>query len=358
MTVVEASLDFHLPDELVAHEPPEARGLARDGVRLMVSRVSDSRLTHTRFVDLPHFLVPGDVLVVNASATINAAFQAVRETRVGSPSGIMLHLSTPLPNKRWTVELRRNAAKGTTPLLDAESGERLRLPGGGMARLVEPYSRDAFSNGRVRLWIAELALPEDPLAYAWRYGSPIRYAYVPKPWLLSCYQTVFADEPGSVEMPSAGRAFTHGMLERLTRGGVRIAPLVLHAGVSSLESDEPPYPEQYRVPDATARMVNDARVQSRRVVAVGTTAVRALETVASADGHVRGGQGWTDLVITPERGFHVVDSMLTGFHTPHASHLAMLEALAGRDHLSLAYESALANRYLWHEFGDLHLILS
>ncbi len=209
---------------------------------------------------------------------------------------------------------------------------------------------------RVRLWVARLDCPGGVLAYAAEHGSPIRYDYVRERWPLAYYQTVFASVPGSAEMPSAGRAFTRELVERLRANGVRIAPLVLHTGVSSLEPDEPPYPERYCVPADTADEVNRAHAAGRRVIAVGTTVVRALETVASPDGRVSPGAGWTDLVITPERGVEAVDAILTGFHPPRASHLAMLEALAGRSHLAVAYRAALRERYLWHEFGDLHLI--
>jgi S-adenosylmethionine:tRNA ribosyltransferase-isomerase len=195
------------------------------------------------------------------------------------------------------------------------------------------------------------------LAYAEAFGSPIRYGYVGREWPLSYYQTVFAREPGSAEMPSAGRAFTVDIAQRLERMGVHIVPIVLHSGVASLEWDETPYPERYRVPRATAEAVNHARSAGKRVIAVGTTVVRALETVASDDGRVRSGCGWTDLVISPERRLHAVDALLTGLHAPRASHLWLLEAIAGRDHLASAYEAALSNRYLWHEFGDLHLIV-
>jgi S-adenosylmethionine:tRNA ribosyltransferase-isomerase len=361
MITLDTGLGFQLPDKLVPHEPPEARGLARDQVRLMVSRLRDDRIAHTRFSHLPDFLAPGDVLVINTSATINAAFEAVREARDHSMSAVVLHLSTPLSEngRQWVVELRRRSPTGTSPLLDAQAGEQIRLPVGGIAQLVEPYlvGGNEFSNDRVRLWIAELTLPESTLAYASHYGSPIRYTYAPRQWPLEYYQNVFASQPGSAEMPSAGRPFTHDMLDRLTRKGVRIVPLVLHTGVSSLDADEPPYPERYRVPPETALGVNTARSQGRRVVAVGTTVVRALETVADDDGHLHSDHGWTDLVITPERGMHAVDAILTGLHGPKASHLSMLEALAGRDHLALAYDTALQHRYLWHEFGDLHLML-
>jgi S-adenosylmethionine:tRNA ribosyltransferase-isomerase len=168
---------------------------------------------------------------------------------------------------------------------------------------------------------------------------------------------VFAAEPGSAEMPSAGRAFTRETVRTLRERGIGIAPLVLHTGVASLEADEAPYPERYRVPAATADAVNRTRAAGGRIIAVGTTVVRALETVAGADGIVTPGEGWTELVVTPERGVRVVDAILTGLHAPRASHLAMLEAIAGRGHLARAYAAALRHRYLWHEFGDLHLIL-
>ncbi len=360
-SVASRPIDFELPDELVAHRPPEARGLTRDGVRLMVSRVSADAFAHTRFSHFPDFLKRGDVLVINTSKTINAAFDATREAHDGSVSEVILHLSTRLfgRGEPWVVELRRRTDNGTTPLLDAQADEILHLPGGATARLVSPYApnRVAVSTDRVRLWIAELWLPEKALDYAERYGAPIRYSYVPQSWPLEYYQTVFADEPGSAEMPSAGRAFTSEMLQQLGRKGVRIAPLVLHTGVSSLEAHESPYPERYHISYPTALAVNSARRLGGRVIAVGTTVVRALETAVGDDGYVRASGGWTDLVITPERGIRSVDGLLTGLHGPTASHLAMLEALAGRDHLSRAYHELLNQKYLWHEFGDLHLIL-
>jgi S-adenosylmethionine:tRNA ribosyltransferase-isomerase len=356
-------LDFDLPDALAAGEPPEARGLARDGVRLMVSRVADDTITHGRFHDFPELLAPGDVLVVNASATINAAIDAWR----AGPDGrerIGLHLSTPLPDGRWVVELRRLTDGGTAPLFNARAGERIELAGGAIAKLMEPFRPggspiehgDIEQDDRVRLWCAELTCRRSVLAHFTTHGSPVRYGYVSRRWPLSYYQTVFSAEPGSAEVPSAGRAFTAEIVERLKRRGVQIAPLVLHTGVASLEDDEPSYPERYRVPAATADLVNQARAAGGRVIAVGTTVVRALETVASPDGRVRPGEGWTGLVVTPERGVFAVDALLTGLHAPRASHLAMLETIAGRHHLELAYRTALRQRYLWHEFGDLHLL--
>jgi S-adenosylmethionine:tRNA ribosyltransferase-isomerase len=169
---------------------------------------------------------------------------------------------------------------------------------------------------------------------------------------------VYATERGSAEMPSAGRPFTPELITRLVARGVQIVPLVLHTGVASLEKNESPYEEFYNVPVETARAANAARGEAKHVIAVGTTVVRALETLADADGTVFAGEGWSDLVITPQRGLRAVNGLLTGLHEPHATHLAMLEALAGREHLQIAYAEALRERYLWHEFGDSHLILT
>jgi S-adenosylmethionine:tRNA ribosyltransferase-isomerase len=228
-----------------------------------------------------------------------------------------------------------------------------------MARLVEPYRPTGRRqrSSSVRLWVADLGLPTDVLSFAAEHGSPIRYGYVPRRWPLEYYQTIFASEPGSAEMPSAGRPFTPAVLTRLEQFGVQVAPLMLHTGVASLETREPPYPERYRIPPATAEAVNRARASRRSVVAVGTTVVRAMETVVTDDGRVQPGEGWTDLIVTPERGIRTVDAVLTGLHEPRSSHLAMLEALAGRAHVALAYEAALEEGYLWHEFGDMHLLM-
>ncbi len=350
-----APLNFTLPPELEASEPPEARGLARDAVRLMVSHYTDDTISHTRFREIGEHLLPGDVLALNISGTLNAALCVLRAD--GTP--LELHLSTHLPGDVWSVELRQPGAHGTTPFGEAVAGETLQLPAGGSATLLTPYATDRLAHPVTspRLWIATLALPEPLLPYLARYGFPIRYGYVRQAWPSEYYQTVYATEPGSTEMPSAGRAFTGELLAQLEAKGVQIARLILHTGVSSLEEHEPPYEEYYRVPLETAQMVNEARAQGRRVIAVGTTVVRALETVTDAEGVVHPGAGWTDVIVTPERGMHAIDGLLTGLHEPRASHLAMLEALAGRAHLRLAYDAALHERYLWHEFGDLHLIL-
>jgi S-adenosylmethionine:tRNA ribosyltransferase-isomerase len=319
----------------------------------MVSYRDGDRVVHSRFRDLGDVLEAGDVLVINTSGTMNAALDAERE----DGTALELHLSTHLPANLWLVELRRPTRAATEPFLHATPGETLGLPKGATVTLHAPYPGHTAQREGSRLWLSTLDLPRPLDEYLDRNGFPIRYGYVGESWPLSYYQTVYATEMGSAEMPSAGRAFTPELITRLVAKGVQFAPLILHTGVASLEDDEPPYEEYYRVPSQTARQVNAAHASGRRVVAVGTTAVRALETVTDESGMTHPGEGWTNVIVTPERGIRSVDAMLTGLHEPRSSHLAMLEALAGRDHLRITYAEALRECYLWHEFGDLHLIL-
>ncbi len=348
-------LDFTLPPELEAGEPPEARGMARDQVRLMVSYRSNNRIEHTTFRELRRFLQAGDVLVINTSGTLNAALNVTR----ADGTALELHLSTHLPADLWIVEARLATESGTKPFFELEPGEVLTLPDFGAATIHVPYlhSRGASERGPARLWIATLKLPEALQDYLAHYGFPIRYPYVRAEWPISYYQTVYATEPGSAEMPSAGRAFTPELITQLTAQGIELAPLILHTGVASLEAYEPPYEEYYRVPLDTAQRINEARAAHRRVIAVGTTVIRALETVTDQNRMAHPGEGLTDLVVTPQRGIRAADGLLTGLHEPRATHLAMLEALASREHIQVAYEAALEGKYLWHEFGDLHLLL-
>jgi S-adenosylmethionine:tRNA ribosyltransferase-isomerase len=345
-------LDFELPTELEAHDPPEAGGVPRDGVRLMAASMDGAELLHLRASDLPSLLAPGDLLVVNTSATLPAALPAL------DPEGgaLQLHLSTPTPPgvepAGWVVELRLPRGASSLPFSGGAEDRELTLPGGGRATLVR-----RLVPGRDRLWVARLDLSEPLERYLERFGRPIRYGGASREWPIAAYQTVYAVEPGSAEMPSAGRPLTAELITALVAREVEVAPLVLHAGVSSPEEGEPPFPERFRVPASTARRVNAARAAGGRVIAVGTTVVRALETAADGDGVVHPAEGWTDLVVTRERGVRALDGLITGWHEPRASHLALLEAVAGRGLLEASYAAALAGGYRFHEFGDLHLIL-
>lgn len=340
---------LRVPAELSARVPAEQRGAGRDDVRLLVTR--GAAVSHHAFRELPGQLRAGDVLVVNTSATLPAAVNG----RVGGDR-VVVHFSTRGEDGRWAVELRAPAASGATaPRPGGPAGAVVRLPGGRELVLEEPLGPAVGA----RLWWARV--PDRVPELLRRYGRPIRYAYTERDQPLSAYQTVFAvpapDGRGSAEMPSAARPFTAALVAELVSRGVRFAPLSLDTGVASAETHEPPYPERFAVPSTTAWLVNAARAAGGRVVAVGTTAVRALESAADAEGVVRPAAGWTDLVVTPRRGVLAVDGLLTGLHEPQASHLLMLEAVAGREALRRGYEAALERRYLWHEFGDVHLIL-
>ncbi|MGH9069451.1 MAG: S-adenosylmethionine:tRNA ribosyltransferase-isomerase [Acidimicrobiales bacterium] len=390
MATASHGLEFDLPPELEAGEPPEARGVDRDGVRLMVANRESGRLTHTTFGALSEILEPGDLVVVNTSATIPASVSG------RTPAGDVLdaHLGPRFPGGAFLVELRRPTPPASLPYGDGWAGLHLDLPAGGSLDTLCPYPaggpglttlpsrpagpapagswpatdpvtgrhRTGPRHGReakstTRLWLAAVHLPGGPTAYLGAHGQPIRYGYSRRAWPLRTYQTVYAGEPGSAEMPSAGRPFSNRLLTRLVAAGISVAPLLLHAGLSSLEAHERPCPEHYDVPSETAERVNDAHRRGHRVVAVGTTVVRALETVADVGGRAHPGAGWTELVVTPERGVRVVDGLVTGWHEPRASHLDLLEGVAGRSLLEASYRAALDQGYLWHELGDSHLIL-
>ncbi|CAN5666997.1 S-adenosylmethionine:tRNA ribosyltransferase-isomerase [soil metagenome] len=345
-----AALDFALPDELVATVPAEARGLDRDGVRLLVASRRDGSLVNTSFAELGRFLRAGDLLVVNTSATLPAA--------VPTRDGLLVHLSTRSRDGSWLVELRRPAGAGSLAYPHGHAGMVLALPAGASVELVAPQRAPGkAAAGPARLWGAHVRVDGDLHDYLHRHGHPIRYGADVGDWPLAAYQTVFADEPGSAEMPSAGRGFTPRLVTELVTHGIGVSPIVLHTGVSSQEADEPPYAERYRVPAVTAQRVNTARATGGRVIAIGTTVTRALETTADANGVVHAGEGWTEHVVSVAGGVHAVDGIISGWHEPRASHLALLEAIAGRELLQRSYLAALAGGYRWHEFGDLHLIV-
>jgi S-adenosylmethionine:tRNA ribosyltransferase-isomerase len=341
------ALSFELPPAREARTPPEARGLARDEVKLLVARRSSGSIEHRTFRALPELLEPGDLLVVNVSATLPAAVDARRAD--GTP--VRVHVSTRAPGlvaEHRIVELR--SADGGRPER-GRAGERLELAGGGGLELVAPYAIGA------RLHLGRFSVPASVESYLSAHGQPIRYGYVEHPWPLGSYQNVYAHVPGSAEMPSAGRPFTPELITRLVARGILIAPITLHCGVSSPERHEPPFPEWYEVPRSTVNVLDAARAAGGRVIAVGTTVVRALESAAEMDGRVLPAQGWTNLVITPERPLRAIDGLITGWHEPEASHLQMLAAVAGQALLEDSYQAALEHGYLWHEFGDSHLIL-
>ena len=328
-----------------AHEPPELRGSPRDAVRLLVSTQYKTKVGHhhSRFVNLANFLRPGDLLVVNRSATLAASL-----TATGSLGPFVLNLSSEYGGGVWLAEPRRSFSEPGPLLLSP--GETVRA-GSLEGTLLHPYP------GLPRLWF--IRFTGDVRAALGEHGAPIRYSYVRVPQPLSSYQTIFADTPGSAEMPSAARPFSERVLRSLEAKGVALAPITLHTGVSSLDAAEMNgtlYPEPFSVPAGTVAAIEQAKAAGGRVVAVGTTVVRAVES-AFYGGTLHATEGFTRLYVRPERGVHIIDGLVTGFHAPEASHVEMLYALAGEALVQDAYAEALKAGYLWHEFGDSHLIL-
>ncbi len=346
MKLIAPRIEFDLPAEAHADAPPESRGLTRDGGRLLLARPTE--LSHHYFHDLPDLLSPGDLVVLNTSATLPGALTGIDTAGRTVP----VHVSTQLDGGAWVVELRLPDNSG--PDLTRSQDEVLALPGGVFLRLIGVWSRPG---NPPRLWQARPVHAVDLVDYLTRHGRPIEYGYLRGRFSLAEHQNVYATWPGSAEMPSAGRPFTERVLVRLLARGVLVVPLVLHTGVSSPEAHEAPYPERFAVEGTTARLVNQTREAGGRVIAVGTTVVRALESASDLEGVVRPTQGWTDLTIGPDRPVRVVDGLLTGLHAPLASHLLMLESVAGPDVVAAAYREALSVGYLWHEFGDSTLFI-
>ncbi len=354
LAAVEPARGHGLPEPAPAREPAELRGDGRDDVRLLVAHRGGT-LLHAAFSDLPELLEPGDLLAINTSATLPAAVP-VLGADVGSD--LRLHLSSPAPAlarepasapageraSTWLVELRLDGERHD----GGAEGDVLALPGNASATLLHRSGR---------LWLAALHLSAAVPHYLARHGRPIRYGHTAVDWPLDRYQTVYANAPGSAEMPSAGRAFTPELVTQLVAAGIDVAPFVLHTGVSSLEAGEAPHAEWFSVPRFSAERINLARSLGGRVIAVGTTAVRAIESAVDEDGRVGEREGWTGLVIEPETEITAIDGLLSGFHDSDSSHLAMLEAIAGPDLLARSYAEATETGYLRHEFGDLHLIL-
>jgi S-adenosylmethionine:tRNA ribosyltransferase-isomerase len=346
---------FASPDHTTAPAPPEERGVARDEVRMLVA--TDEGVAHAHFRDLPAYLSPGDLVVVNNSATLAAEFDALLRGR----GPVVAHAATRLDDGTWVVELR-TAPDASRAILDAQVGDELDLPASGLLTLIAPYPR-AFSSPTGegnRLWRAAVTGPRPLEQHLVRYGRPIAYGYLARSYPLSAYQTVFATRPGSAEMPSAARPFSQELVTRLVASGIGVTAVTLHTGVSSQEAGEAPQAEWFEVYATVARLVNATRAGGGRVVAVGTTVTRALESAVaddSDDGQVIPRSGWTTRVVSRDDPPRVVTGLVTGWHNPEASHLLLVEAVAGQALTQRAYDEAARGGYLWHEFGDSALLL-
>jgi S-adenosylmethionine:tRNA ribosyltransferase-isomerase len=333
--------------DATATTPAELRGRSRDDVRLLVARPSG--VEHARFVDLPDHLRPGDLLVVNDSATVAGQLDA----ELAGRGPVVLHLASLLDDGTRVVELRTSPSAARA-VLDAAAGDTVRA-GDVTLSLVEPYPAASSPTGAGnRLWRA--TVHGDLPRLVARRGRPIAYGYLDRRYPLSAYQSVFSRTPGSAEMPSAARPFTPELVTRLVARGIAVAPVTLHTGVSSQEAGEAPQDEWFSVPTGTARLVNAVRAGGGRVVAVGTSVTRALESAVDG-GRVVPRTGWTDRVVTPGDPPQVVTGLVSGWHDPGASHLLLVEAVAGAELAQRAYDAAVDGRYLWHEFGDSSLLL-
>ncbi len=342
-----APMQFILPPELEAREPAELRGLRRDAVRLMVLGREKGEAIHTRFAALGEFLRAGDLLVVNDSRTLPALLRARDE----NGDAVEVRLAHRRADDLWDVLLLNGRAHVGRVGMRLDFGNELR------AQILARRPDLPF------LWRMKFDVCcVDLLDKIYRVGEPVRYTYVPDALPLDLYQTVYANTPGSVEMPSAGRPFTWELLLKLKKRGVGLASLSLHTGLSSTRDDaidalHPNYDEEFVVSEETARAVNETRARGGRIIAVGTTVVRALETAARADNTVAAMRGWTRLRIMPDSTLRVVDGLLTGLHEPQASHLDLLSAFVEPSRLQQAYQECIARGYLWHEFGDMNLIV-
>jgi S-adenosylmethionine:tRNA ribosyltransferase-isomerase len=349
---------FASPDDATAPAPPEERGVARDEVRMLVA--TDEGVAHARFRDLPAYLAPGDLVVVNNSATLAAEFDALLRGR----GPVVVHAATRLEDGTWVVELR-TAPDASRAILDARAGDALELPASSRLSLLTPYPRaDSSPTGSGnRLWRAAVSGPRSLEQHLVRYGRPIAYGYLDRSYPLAAYQTVFAARPGSAEMPSAARPFSQELVTRLVATGIGVAAVTLHTGVSSQEAGEAPQPEWFEVSSTVARLVNATRACGGRVVAVGTTVTRALESAvvvggdAADDAQLTASSGWTSRVVSRDDPPRVVTGLVTGWHNPEASHLLLVEAVAGQALTQRAYDEAARGGYLWHEFGDSALLL-
>ncbi|HAG07896.1 MAG: S-adenosylmethionine:tRNA ribosyltransferase-isomerase [Clostridia bacterium 62_21] len=337
-----SDFDYDLPEELIAQEPLTER----DASRLLVVRRGSDRFEHALFRDLPRYLVPGDVLVVNETRVLPVRLLGMKEPTGGR---VELLLLRPLSDVTWEALVRpsRRVPVGTRLVFGGGilRGEVVRRVPGGLRHVTF-------------LWEGKF---EDVLA---RAGSVPLPPYIKKPLDdAGRYQTVYAQVGGSAAAPTAGLHFTPALLEKIKEQGVLIQPVVLHIGLDTFRpvrvekiEEHRMHEEYYLVPEGTAEAVNTAKREKRRVVAVGTTVTRCLET-AGADGSVRPGQGWSSLFIYPGYRFRIVDALITNFHLPRSTLLMLVCAFAGRERILAAYREAIEQRYRFYSFGDAMLIV-
>ena len=345
-----SDLDYRLPPELIAQHP----AMRRDASRLLVVDRREATLRDATFKALPDLLAPGDLLVVNDTRVVPAKFSARRATG-GRVSGLFLR---EVEDHQWEVLLTRTSR--------LKSGERIHLESGGVPDALELTAHEGF--GR---WTARLCSSDSTWEVLERAGRTPLPPYIrrdaPDPAIdaedRERYQSVFARRHGAVAAPTASLHFTPDIMRRLEDAGVRRASLTLHVGpgtftpitVDSL-NDHPMHEEWHEMPGETVERIEGCRACGGRVVAAGTTTVRALETCAR-EGGLQTASGWTDLFISPPYEFRVVDVLLTNFHLPRSTLLALVMAFAGVDLTKAAYAHAIKQKYRFYSYGDAMLIV-
>ncbi len=338
-----SEFDYELPPELIA-QAPRPRGTAR----MMTLDRRTGAVGHRRVADFPTLLVPGNVLVLNDTKVLPARLSAQRAT--GRTFEVLLLKA--LDEERWEALLRPSAR--------ARPGEELHLPDGGA---LVPEERLGEGRWRIR------CVPALDLERLDALGQPPLPPYIHRPDGATeddrrAYQTVFADKPGAVAAPTAGLHLTHEMLEEIAARGIEIAQVTLHVGIGTFRpvtveriEDHTMHAEWYEITEGASRTINRALASQRRIVCVGTTAVRTLETgLITGGGMLRPGSGWSRLFITPGFHFQGLGGLLTNFHWPKSTLLMLVSAFAGREHALAAYRQAVLRRYRFFSYGDAMFI--
>ncbi len=338
-----ADFDFYLPERLIAQHPVEPR----DSSRLMVVDRSKETFAHEMFKDIVNYLEPGDVLVLNNTRVMPARLLGVRE---GTGARVEVLLLKRLDKDSWEVLVRPGKkARMGTELVFGEGMLRAEVvgdtPAGG--RLVAFQYQGIFEQVLDKLG----TMPLPPYITA-KLQNPERY------------QTVYARESGSAAAPTAGLHFTSELLETLKGRGVELVEILLHVGLGTFRPvkvenvlEHRMHSEYYRISAEAAERINDAKKAGRRVIAVGTTTARTLESAGGPDHRVSAQEGWTDIFIYPGYRFEIVDALLTNFHFPKSTLLMLVSALAGREKILKAYAQAIEREYRFYSFGDAMLIL-
>jgi S-adenosylmethionine:tRNA ribosyltransferase-isomerase len=339
-----AAYDFALPPERIAQQPADER----DGARLLVLERASGVLHHAAVRDLAAWLRPGDLLVRNATRVLPARLRGRKQT--GGAAEALLLGPAELPG-RYRALLRSGGR--------ARVGQKLRFASGALG-----CDAEIAALGDAGEVVLAFAADADPYGVGETPLPPYIRRDAPRPQDAARYQTIYARVPGSVAAPTAGLHLSERVLAALAARGVASAELVLHVGLGTfrpLRDEELArgrlHAERYWLPEETARAVDATRARGARVVAVGTTSARVLETRARDDGGIAAGAGETDLLLAPGSRFRMVDALLTNFHLPRSSLLLLVAAFAGRERILDAYATAIREGYRFYSYGDAMLIL-